>query len=88
MPNCRARDWSRNGYRNRRNNGFNGQSYRRDILGSSKLVTKDIEMEVQAEIMIDPGKGLETIQEIGINIMIEAKAEVEIGGKGLELPQE
>ena len=42
--------------------------------------------------MIGPGKYLEitqgTIQEIGINTTIEAKAEVEIEGKGPELLQE
>ena len=39
--------------------------------------------------MVGPGKDLEitqeTVQEIGINTVIEARAEVEIGGKGLEL---
>ena len=41
---------------------------------------------------IGPGKDLEiaqgTVQEIGINTMIEAKAQVEIEGKGPELFQE
>ena len=42
--------------------------------------------------MIGPGKDLEiaqgTVQEIGINTVIEAKAEIEIEGKGPELLQE
>ena len=46
-PSYRARDRSRNGYGNRRNDWFdNRQSYRKIILGSSKMVTKGIEIEV------------------------------------------
>ena len=52
--------------------------------------TKGIEIEVK--VVIGTGQDLEitqgTVQEIGINTVIEARAEVEIEGKGPELLQE
>ena len=61
------------------------------IEGTILSRTKGKEIDVKVKIVIGPGKDLEItqgrLQEIGINTVIEAKAEEEIGDKGLGLIQ-
>ena len=64
-----------------------------DIIIDRIMVTKGIEIGVQVRIAVDPGPdirvihGIIQIQEMD-TVIIETKAEVEIEGKGLEVPQE
>ena len=83
-PNCRARSRSGNGFR--RNDRYDSRpNYRRDNFRQdqryrNRSISQDHNRSRQ-RFRNNSG----TVQEIGINTAIEAKAEVEIEGKGPEL---